>query len=359
MKKKILIPATLLILIFGLAVFFLANKNSSVKSEIVENVSGNKASDINLQKENKFLFVPYWTIDNKIESLGYDKLVYFGITIDNEGIDKNDAGYQNINKFISYSEINIGKMLAVRILNQELGSLVLKKQKFQEQIIEESINIAGKNSFKGIVLDFEINGIPFESFTKSISDFYTAYYKSCKKNRLDYYITLYGDSFYRLRPYDVKTLAQNSDGVLIMAYDLHKAGGDPGPNFPLSGKEVFGYDFKTMIDDFLKIVPKEKITVIFGLYGYDWTIDNEGRSKASAWSLSYNEIKMKFLQDCILDNCVIKQDKVSSEMKITYMDNNKNNHVVWFEDMESVLAKQKYLKRTGISSFGFWAYSYF
>jgi spore germination protein YaaH len=56
---------------------------------------------------------------------------------------------------------------------------------------------------------------------------------------------------------------------------------------------------------------------------------------------------------------LITRDPKSAETKITYTDADKKQHVVWFEDMESVAAKEAYLKTRGISKVSFWAYSYF
>lgn len=360
MKKNILIPTTLLILILGLVVFFLIYKKGSVKSVKTGNIANdNLVENTKLQTEKRFLFVPYWALDGNIDSMGFDELIYFGIKINKDGIDTNESGYQNIGRFVNYSDVNSKKLLTVRILDQELGSLILKDKKLQNKVIRESIDIALKNSFSGLVLDFEIQGIPFEAFTKSISDFYSEFYDNSHKKSLAFYITLYGDTFYRIRPYDVGILAKESDGIFVMAYDLHKANGDPGPNFPLFGKEVFGYDFKSMVSDFAQIVPREKLTVIFGLFGYDWKIDEVNKSKEPAQALTLNQIKGKFLSGCVLGSCKINRDNKSSETNISYIDSDNNKHIVWLEDMESVSRKLKYLYSDNVGSYGFWAYSYY
>ena len=144
-----------------------------------------------------------------------------------------------------------------------------------------------------------------------------------------------------------------------MAYDFHKAGGDPGPNFPLNGRQKYGYDFKNMIDDFERDVPKDKLSVVFGLFGYDWSVDEKMKSKDIAESLSLNNIKTKFIDNCSYKNCTTTRDKESSESNITYKDENNITHDVWYEDNVSVIEKQKYLLEKGIGSIGFWAYSFF
>ena len=172
-------------------------------------------------------------------------------------------------------------------------------------------------------------------------------------------MTLYGDTFYRLRPFDVKSIANNVDEIMIMAYDFHKARGNPGPNFPLNGKEEYAYDMTQMVDDFQKYVPSKKLTIIFGLYGYDWAVDNQENAQGTGKPITDHELTQKFLSSCQFKNCSVDRDSTSGELEIHYTDNSGVKHIIWAEDMESVGTKKTYLKQRGISSFSFWAYSYF
>jgi cortical fragment-lytic enzyme len=114
-----------------------------------------------------------------------------------------------------------------------------------------------------------------------------------------------------------------------------------------------------MIGDFLKKVPREKITVIFGMFGYDWKVGEKGQSISPATSLTLNEIQKQFLSSCHFTNCQMVHDNQSSEPQITYTDDQNTKHVIWFEDIHSVEKKKIFLKTKGIFSTGMWAYSYF
>ena len=50
------------------------------------------------------------------------------------------------------------------------------------------------------------------------------------------------------------------------------------PNFPFQDKNKWGYDFQQMISDFSADIPSEKLTIIFGMYGYDWTPQRAGNA---------------------------------------------------------------------------------
>ncbi len=311
----------------------------------------------NLAKSS--LFVPYWTMGNeKIQEDGIEQYIYFGITYDKEGKIIQDQGYKNAVVFLKKTDNSAKKLLAIRLTDQKINSSIVENYSLQKTIAKEAVGFAKANGFDGIVLDFEINALAFDSVIKGISNFYKLMYEEGKEKELEVFAALYGDVFYRARPYDVKAIATFTDGIFIMAYDFHKARGNPGPNFPLLGKEHYGYDFYQMIDDYTKNVPKQKLSIIFGLFGYDWEVNEKNETITGGIPLSTNEIAGKFIQSCEFANCKVNRDQTSGEMRVVYRNEDKM-HVVWFEDMESVRRKREIMEEKGITSFGYWAYSYF
>jgi len=361
--KKIIIPLLIIILIV-FAFMALRNKitNDLSQTIIIPSQSPTLVPTMadTSRRITKSLFVPYWTLpDDEIESDQYNELIYFGIKPSDQGIDYSAKEKDLLEDFVSSSPADSVKLLTLQMTNTQQNSQILKNKNLQQKIIDESISIAGENNFQGIVLDLEISAIPFDSLTQQISDFTKSLYKSSKDKNLKLYIALYGDVFYRARPYDVKTLAQNSDAVMIMAYDLHKANGNPGPNFPLSGHDKYGYDYNSMTDDFLKFIPPEKITVIFGVFGYDWKVTEKDQSNSTATALTLSQIDQKFINSCMFSKCSSSRDKDSAETQIRYTDEEGENHIIWFEDLESIKLKQHFLRQKGITSFSYWANTYF
>ncbi|MBI2052015.1 hypothetical protein HYT33_04640 [Candidatus Roizmanbacteria bacterium] len=313
----------------------------------------------NLQVASALVFVPYWSLGNSLAVDPYDPIIYFGITGGADGISKSDDGYKNLETFNENVPDGKQRLLTVRMTNFSVNFSVLKNEESQKKIANEAIEIARNYGFSGIVLDFELFSFLDKDVPNQINTFVETFYTTTKDNNLSFYLTIYGDVFYKKRPYDVGFLAKNSDGIFIMAYDFHKAAGEPGPNFPLSGREKYGYDFKTMIADFLKVVPQEKITVLFGMYGYDWAVDEKKRPIRAAKSLSLHAIQKKYLGACKKTNCVATRDFYSRETELNYVDQDNVYHVIWFEDKDSAKAKTQYLLEQGIDKVGYWAYGYF
>lgn len=328
--------------------------SSTPTPEVLEETNATKATEV-----TRSIFVPYWGMDGGDIEGKYDEFLYFGIVPANSGVNRTEDGYKNINKFLAAVPKNSEKKLVLRMLNSDITFPVLKDQAMQKVLIRDSIAIAEKNNFSGIVLDLEVSAVPFDSLIKQINEFTKLFYEESQDKDMDFAIMFYGDTFYRLRPFDIKALSKNADEFYIMSYDFSKSRGNPGPNFPLRGREVYGYDMTRMSEDYLRYLPAEKTTIVFGLFGYDWIVDENGKAISQGEAKTYQEIKKEFLGKCEYKDCDIKRKNDSVETEIRYTDDEGKKHIVWFEDMESVKAKEKYLRERGIGNFSFWAYSYF
>jgi len=385
------------------AVYLFRNKlNSSKhqnKSEAISTISPKNTKRNPEQSLTKSIFIPYWNIDENFvlqpsgEDTEFDRYIYFGITAGNQGIDKQEVGFLKLPVF---AKATAGKdtYLTLRLLNVDFNKNLLKNESLQTKIIEDTITVTMEKKFTGVVLDLELFSLFNDDITDQINNFVNKFYTVAKSNYKSFTVAIYGDVFYRKRPFDLFFLSKNSDEILVMAYDFSKTIGEPGPNFPFARRSLgeggaklqnYDYDFKTMTKDYLKIVPSRKLTVVFGMYGYDWRTDEKKRPITTAKALTLKEIKNKFLNNnnlsddrlqdgqtefrCALAECVVKRDDISKETEINYtVSTDKPDeqgiyridyHVVWFEDEQSVAVKTDYLQSQGIGSVGYWAYGYF
>lgn len=349
-----------LVILFAAINFLFFQTSEGKKSKGTTNSSLTKdVAAIKDIKEKTVLFVPYWSLtQDEIPKTYGNTFAYFGIATNSEGIDTKEAGYAGLDRFVAITPKGTETLLTLRMLNVDTNTQILNNKKLQEKIIKETIQTAKQYGFSGIVLDLEFSSLPFATITQQITGFTEIFYKEAKKENLQFSMLLYGDTFYRFRPYDVIALVPYTDQIFVMGYDFHKARKDPGPNFPFTDKETYGYDFTVMTNDFLNIVPKEKLSIVVGMFGYDWTVDENGKGIKQAVAVTLNEAKSKFLTNCGLQNCRVEKNQ-ALETRVTYTDNEGNNHVVWFEDEESVAKKREFLKEKGITTVGFWAYSYY
>ncbi len=289
------------------------------------------------------IFIPYWNIPSSSDDLSeYDRLIYFGVAPDSSGIMIADAGFKNIEPFITNTSSRQQRLLTIRMLDDDVSLDILEDVSRQTSVIGQSVELANEYGFDGIVLDLELGVIPFEDSKDKITLFVERFADEVQHEDLTLSMTIYGDVFYRARPYDVAALANHLDHIYIMAYDFHKSRGEPGPNFPF-------VQFKEMITDFTTIMSPEDITVVFGMYGYDWTLGKQGLPLKPAVAVPLNEIDE--------DGAIV--DPISAEKHILFTDNEGFDHELWYEDKESVEVKIDYLMEQGIGSVGYWVWGYF
>jgi hypothetical protein len=308
-----------------------------------------------ITKKSQAIFLTDWMITNqdKIDLSGYCPIIFFG---ESERFNKEQIKNEKCQNFF----------YTVKITNADFAV----RNDFFDEIKNEGFN--------GVVADLEIAGISSDNLVEKINNLVDGLGKRAKEANLKFLLAVYGDTFYRHRPYDIDFFAKNSDGIMIMAYDFSKSYGEPGPNFPYSGREKYGYDFQQMISDFLRFVPEEKLTVIFGMYGYDWMVDEKKRPISQAKAITLAEIRNKFFGErraygkefeCQLNNCIFRRDPLAKEVEINYTIAAErpdeqgiyriDYHIVWYEDEESVATKIKFLEEKGIGSIAYWAYKYF
>ncbi len=311
------------------------------------------------KSEKRYLFVPYWSFGKTITTDSEYSLIYFGAGVNMNGIEANDKGYSNIAPFIKLTPNASERILAIRMVDKTINSAIIKNSLLEEKIASQAVELAIKNKFDGVLLDYETSAFGFESTTNNISSFYKLFAKKAHDSNLKFYVSLYGDTYFQSRPFDVKAIGVVADKVLIMAYDFSKSGGNPGPNFPFSGREKYGYDFAKMIDDFQKDVDNQKLIVILGYFGYDWRVDKNGNALSSGVPLSTIEITKEFIDKCGYKTCNLNREPVSYEPSIRYQDEGGAGHIVWFEDDKSIAKKKDFLKGKGILETAAWAYSYF
>ena len=366
MMKKFVFLVVVILIIVGIYRFIRnpqTESNHTVEKKERVNITSNPVAKPHVKKrvshEQQVLFVPYWnaSVDEQTKNQ-YDTFVYFGIAVDEDAHIKEDEGLSNIEQF-QKSTSGKKQLLTIRMLDSDTNHTILESTSLQKTLIDEILPVINQYDFDGIVLDLEVSSLPLTDVRNNISLFIQQLSESMHKQQKYVAITLYGDLYSRARPYDVHTIAESADEIMIMAYDFHKSRGEPGPNFPMAGRSTYGYDFPSMIRDFINDAPSEKVTVLFGMYGYDWALGPQGKPLTAAHALPLTDIINLIKPSCELKNCKVTQNSETHESTIRYTGDDGSKHEVWFEDEQSADVKKQYLEEQGIGSVGYWVYGYF
>jgi cellulose synthase/poly-beta-1,6-N-acetylglucosamine synthase-like glycosyltransferase/spore germination protein YaaH/peptidoglycan/xylan/chitin deacetylase (PgdA/CDA1 family) len=217
-----------------------------------------------------------------------------------------------------------------------------KSASFREQIARF---FATYPVYRGLSLDIE--SIPDED-DDAYLNFVQALYREMHAHNLRLYVNVAvatSDS-------DLKTIAANSDGIILMNYDEHQTTSNPGP---VASQTWFIGNLVRV----LKVVPKEKIICGVGNYGYDWTLsipnpkdrhhpkpvvlNTDNLSVSDAWERASDS-------DADLD---LDYDTLNPHFE--YIDEDANQrHIVWFLDAVSLLNEMRAARELGLQTFALW-----
>lgn len=199
--------------------------------------------------------------------------------------------------------------------------------------------------YRGLSLDFE--SLP-DNADPAYLNFVAALYAQMHLRNLRLYVNVPASA----GAGDLRAIAANSDGIILMDYDQHQINSNPGP---IASQDWFVSNLIRV----LKIVPKDKLICGMGNYGYDWTmsipnpkdrrhrqpqvLDTEDLTVSQAW------------QEAADANADLHLDEYSLNPHFEYIDEDNNQrHVVWFLDGVTVLDEMRAARELGLQTFALW-----
>ena len=213
--------------------------------------------------------------------------------------------------------------------------------------------LAGNPSYRGITLNFqEIPSEAQQGYMALLASLYQDF--QARKLKLFVNTPVGNDDF------DLKYMADHSDGLLLMNYEQHLIGTGPGP---VAAQDWFVDNLKNT----LKMVPKEKLICSIGSYGYDWEmslppVDPKHPGKVPKGFvpqvLSTTEMSTQTAWQAAEDaDAQIELDPDTLNVHFAYDDDDANPHVrhqVWFLDAVTVLDEMRAARALGIETFALW-----
>ncbi|HTW81289.1 MAG TPA: glycosyltransferase [Terracidiphilus sp.] len=217
-----------------------------------------------------------------------------------------------------------------------------KSASFMQQILRF---LATYPAYHGLALDIE-------SISDDSQPAYLSFIQALYAQMHAHNLRLYVDVAVATSDSDLKTIAANSDGIVLMNYDEHQTTSDPGP---IASQPWFVGNLQRV----LKTVPKGKIICALGNYGYDWTLsipnpndrhhrkpvvlNTEDLSVSDSWGRASDA-------DADLD---LDYDSLNPHFEYIDEDNNQK-HVVWFLDGVTVLNEMRAARQLGLQTFALW-----
>lgn len=257
----------------------------------------------------------------------------------------NADSFGNIDGNIPYRQIELATKNNIKPLalvsnsfDKDIAKSILENTQVRQNLINNILTQLKLNGYSGVNIDFEnLYTYDRDYFTMFIKELYTALHAENfmvtvsvpAKTKEDLTNSWNG-------AFDYPQIANNSDQVVIMAYDEHYLYGNAGPVASIGWvQSVLNYALST--------IPKNKILLGVASYGYDWS-----SSGNTAYSLNkINSLISKY-------NAKIQWDSNSKCPYFTYKDNAGVNHTVWFENNTSLIYKLKLINDSGIAGIAVW-----
>ena len=140
---------------------------------------------------------------------------------------------------------------------------------------------------------------------------------------------------------DYRLLGEAANSVLLMTYEWGYTYGPPMAVAPIpSVRQVLEYAVTE--------IPPEKISMGIPNYGYDWPLPFV-RGETAAVTIGNQQA----VAIAAANNAVIQYDEVSQAPFFEYNDRG-TDHIVWFEDVRSILAKFQLVKEFGFPRVDYW-----
>jgi peptidoglycan-N-acetylglucosamine deacetylase len=212
-----------------------------------------------------------------------------------------------------------------RFLNDDAA-----RRTFREQLLA----FLRSGDYRGLVLDLE--QIPREAqpdFQKLVAELG----KELHRHNRKLFVAVPGGS----ADFNYKVLARHADTLILMLYDQHHEAGKPGP---IAAQAIFERHLREAI----RLVPRTKLMVALGNYGYDWT-SADARVLAArsvtvpeAWKLAYHAGKS------------IELERDSLNPHVTFTDDSNQRHDLWFLDAVTAFNQMRAANRLGVDAFALW-----
>ncbi len=200
-------------------------------------------------------------------------------------------------------------------------------------------------AYRGLSLDVEnLNDDADQSYLQLIQELYPVLHAHNLK--------LYINTAALTEDADLKILAANSDGIILMNYDEHEVDSTPGP----IASQTW---FVSNLTRALKAIPREKIICAVGNYAYDWSLtipDPKDRKHPKPHVLNTSDLSVSDAWQRASDaDADLDLDYDSLNPHFEYIDEDSHvRHVVWFLDGVTILNEMRAARELGIRTFALW-----
>jgi spore germination protein YaaH len=162
--------------------------------------------------------------------------------------------------------------------------------------------------------------------------------------------------------WDIEAIAPHVDYIIVMAYDFHRRSSpQAGPVAPLfGGKELWDSDINQHLQEFLKMVPAEKILLGIPFYGYEWQTTNRD-AQSHTFPDTGSTAQIGRVKELLARKDELKVEEGWNEQALSpylsYVENG-DTYVIYYENSRSISYKLDYVNQLDLGGVAIWALGY-
>jgi peptidoglycan-N-acetylglucosamine deacetylase len=225
--------------------------------------------------------------------------------------------------------------------------------KWLQNVGEFFANDAGRANFRRQLLTFLASdskfrgvSVDFEDFPSSAQPAFNALMGEMASDLhargLKMYINVPADD----DDFNYKYLADNSDGLILMNYDEHQSESKAGP----VASQGF---FVGNIQKALKLIPRDKLIMAIGNYGYEWgnkPIECPEGHRALVCNLSVQDAWIRSSDS----DAPVELEPDSLNPHVAFDEDDGSHHQIWFLDAITAINQMRSARDLGIKTFALW-----
>jgi spore germination protein len=374
----LIIDALCLMIIFA---YGISHNHKLLSSPLISPLTTLQPLTENKNDKEVFGFAPYWTF-NKLDTVDFQvltTLAYFGVDVDENGnLDKQGVGYQT---FMSPHATDVftkahqnGTRVVLTITQMDNASIrdFLDNSTAEQNTISQTVAEVKNRGIDGVNVDFEYSGNPGQEyrdkFTAFIDNLTTVMHKEIPQSKMT--VSVYASAGKDAMMYDIHALGKKDLKIFMMAYDFGYRGSDQViPTAPLYGYKEgkYWYDVSTAVNDFLSLMPSDKLILGTPWYGYNYAIYGTPQIKAETrptWSwrgqpatqtYALAKTNVKPTMEGISDYQQGWDDTGKVAWKAYYVASTQTWRMIFVEDQRSLGYKYDFAKEKNLAGVGIWA----
>ena len=208
----------------------------------------------------------------------------------------------------------------------------------RQRLASQLTTYAVSHKDAGIAVDFE--EVPDES-QKNFTEFIRELGMALHTAHLKLMVALPAADW----TYDYKKLAEDSDAIILMNYDLHWPQSAPG--------SIVSQDwYLKNLRNILKIVPPQRIVMGIANYAYDWASPTKPDPHPVAEPLSFQSACVRAMES----DATIQFDPASLSPFYDYEDENNDVHNVWMLDALTAYNEIRAADRANVQGTALWRF---